>query len=79
MLFPHSLLKVNNFKGLNNSTSRQRKIQDVTLVTTTLSIGKNGVELVNLQSLGLTALLQGVTQESNQFTRTLLINKDEFN
>lgn len=44
-----------------------------------MCIGKNVVELVNLESLGLTALLQGITKESNQFTRTLLINKDEFN
>lgn len=57
----------------------QDKSKDVTLVTTTTCIRKNGVELVNLESFGLTALLQGITKESNQFTRTLLINKNEFN
>lgn len=79
MVFFHIHSRVNNFKGLNNNISRQRKVQNAILVTTTICIGKNGVKLVNLQSFGLTALLQGITKESNQFTRTLLINKDEFN
>ena len=79
LFFPLIPSQVNNFKGLNNNISRQRKVWDITLVSSPLCLGKNRVELVNMQSLGLTALLQGITQESNQFTRTLLINKDEFN